>query len=234
MLDRMGRSWKDTILNPLERAIPQCLSPNAITGISLLPGLAAAVLAGAALWGWAIAAFAVNRVLDGLDGIVARARDTQTDFGGYLDIMADFAVYAAIPIGVWLGATDAGVSTVVADGRPAQSAITTALPVVVLLAIFYLNAASWMYLSALIERRRATGPDQTGPHESQEAGSSTPPVGHEFTTIVMPTGVVEGTETVVFFALFLVLPDHYATLFWIMAAATAGGVVQRVLWARRT
>lgn len=212
MLDRIGRSLKDSILNPLERAIPRKLSPDMITWTSLIPGLATAVCAAFGLWGWAFAAFVTNRILDGLDGIVARTRRSQSDYGGYLDIMIDFVVYAAIPIGVWMGAGQ----------NPTPAAI---LPLVALLAVFYVNAASWMYLSALIEKRRATGAD----HDGANAGATAEP-----TSVTMPTGVVEGTETVIFFALFLLLPDYYATLFWIMAVGTATGVVQRLVWARRT
>src|SRR6056297_3466509 len=84
MLDRLGRSIKDSILNPLERTITRSLSHNAITWISLIPGLATAAFAAAGWWGWAIGAFAVNRILDGMDGIVARRRGMQSDYGGYL------------------------------------------------------------------------------------------------------------------------------------------------------
>lgn len=235
MLDRIGRSLKDSVLIPLERAIPRGISPNTVTWASLVPGVAAAVCAALGLWGWAFAAFAVNRVLDGLDGMIARKRDCQSDYGGYLDIVVDFAVYACIPIGVWLGATG---YTATAD-FPATAAV---LPLVVLLAVFYVNAASWMYLSAVIEKRRAMGAHRTAPHHSAAvtpggAGNSANPrsaTPAELTSVTMPTGVVEGTETVVFFALFLLLPSYYPLLFSIMAVATAAGVVQRLIWAYRT
>jgi len=42
----------------------------------------------------------VDRVLDGLDGVVARQRNKQTDFGGYLDIILDFTVYSIIPVAI--------------------------------------------------------------------------------------------------------------------------------------
>ncbi|MFW5826696.1 MAG: CDP-alcohol phosphatidyltransferase family protein [Alkalispirochaeta sp.] len=209
----MGRSFKDSILNPLERTIPAGLSPSAITGISLIPGLATAVCAAAGWWGWSIGLFAINRVLDGLDGIVARRRGTQSDFGGYLDIMADFTVYAAIPIGVWLGARG-----IAGDG----GATAGALPLVVLLAVFYVNAASWMYLSAILEKRGA---------QTAAAATARAPLA---TSVTMPSGVVEGTETILFFALFLLFPAQYAILFWVMAGATAAGVVQRLIWAAKT
>jgi phosphatidylglycerophosphate synthase len=40
----------------------------------------------------------LNRLCDGLDGIVARVSGRQTDFGGYLDIGIDFTIYALIPV----------------------------------------------------------------------------------------------------------------------------------------
>ena len=200
MLDGIGRKLKDVILYPLVQALPRAIHPNAITVASLIPGVAAAVLAATGLWWWAQAAFWLNRGLDGLDGLVARQRGQQSDFGGYLDIMVDFAVYAALPIGVWWG-----------SGATPSMATTVAL--VVLLAVFYVNGASWMYLSAVLEKRR-----------SAHRGS---------TSVAMPGGLIEGTETVVFFTLFLAFPRWAAPLFALMAAGTAIGVAQRLLWARR-
>ncbi|MBK6433761.1 CDP-alcohol phosphatidyltransferase family protein [Candidatus Amarolinea dominans] len=75
---------------------------------------------------------ATSRILDGLDGMLWRhLTQQQTDFGGYLDIVADFVVYAAVPIGLFLGraTTELGVG------------------LALLLGSFYINAASWMYLS---------------------------------------------------------------------------------------
>jgi len=34
----------------------------------------------------------LNRILDGMDGMVARKRNISTKFGGYLDILVDFTV----------------------------------------------------------------------------------------------------------------------------------------------
>lgn len=234
MVDPVGRRVKDAILNPIARVVPAAVTPNTITLLSLLPGVATAILAAYGMWGWAIAAFTLNRVLDGLDGLLARARALQSDFGGYLDILIDFLVYAIIPIGVWLGAAaplaGAGGEGLGAPGPMAATTIAgralllSSLPLITLLAIFYVNAASWMFLSSVIEKRRAgklgsTGADQDEPRQ---------------TTVEMPTGLVEGTETVVFYFLFLLLPEHYSLLFYLMAAGTAIGVVQRLIWAKRS
>ncbi|MGQ7148234.1 CDP-alcohol phosphatidyltransferase family protein, partial [Escherichia sp. SS-MK2] len=56
--------------------------------------------------GWYLAALVVillNRLLDGLDGALARRRGL-TDAGGFLDISLDFLFYALVPFGFILAA----------------------------------------------------------------------------------------------------------------------------------
>ena len=67
-------------------------------------GLAMLALA-AQHYGAALALILANRALDGLDGAVARHRGP-TDFGGFLDIVSDFVVYAGIVFGFALGRPD--------------------------------------------------------------------------------------------------------------------------------
>lgn len=86
----------------------------------------------------------------------------------------------------------------------------------VLLASFYLNIVSWAYLSALAEKRGAGAAAQ---------GSAT--------SIVMPTGLVEGAETVALYTAMLVIPGWLPGWFWVMAGFVALTVVQRVVWAAR-
>ena len=100
------------------------VSPTALTGVGLLAGLAAAALAAAGLPLAALALWLLNRLLDGLDGELARAFGRQSDLGGYLDILADFTVYALIPLGLAF-----------ADGSP-----MTYLTLGVMLSVFYVNA----------------------------------------------------------------------------------------------
>lgn len=47
---------------------------------------------------WALGAILLNRLLDGLDGTLARLT-TPTDRGGFLDIVLDFLFYSAVPLG---------------------------------------------------------------------------------------------------------------------------------------
>lgn len=86
----------------------------------------------------------------------------------------------------------------------------------VLVASFYVNIVSWAYLSALAEKRGA----------GAVASGAT-------TSIVMPTGVVEGAETIVLYALMLAVPAWLPGWFWLMAALVVLTVVQRVVWAAR-
>jgi len=79
------------------------LTPSQVTLLGFTLAIVASVLTAA---GWASAAIVVwwlGRLFDGTDGIYARATDQVTDFGGYLDIVADMAAYGAMIIGfaVW-------------------------------------------------------------------------------------------------------------------------------------
>jgi phosphatidylglycerophosphate synthase len=126
VIDRALRRHKDVALAPLARALPDGVHPTALTAAAGLPALAVG------LW-------LLNRLLDGLDGALARRTGRQSDLGAYADILSDVVVYAAIPIGIAAGQ----------DGQAAWIAAGA------LLATFYVNAIAWSYLSALLERRGA-------------------------------------------------------------------------------
>ncbi len=200
MLDEWFRLRKERWLAPAACALGRWFTPLALTLLALVAGLGSAVAASRAAWRLALALWLLNRLLDGLDGTVARVTQRQTDFGGYLDILLDFVVYAAMPIGI----------AVALDTRAVW------LAAVVLLASWFVNAASWMYLAAVLERRGA-GASARG----------------ELTSVTMPSGLVAGTETVLFFVAFLLWPEQFVTLAWIMAAGVTVGIVQRLVWAAR-
>jgi len=199
MFDHLLRGLKDRLLAPLAMLL-RGVSPNLLSLVALVLGLSAAAAAARGAWGIGLALWIANRVTDGLDGTVARVANRQTDFGGYLDILLDFVVYAAIPLGFALQSPDRVVL----------------LWAVALEGIFFVNACSWMYLSAVLEKR-ASGARATG----------------ELTTVTMPPALVAGFETVVFFALFYLFPSRLPLLFGLMTALVAINVVQRLLWARR-
>lgn len=139
MLDSITRPLKNRFLHPVASRLAARVHPGTITVASMLFGLLAAVAVAEGRFGLGLLGWTVNRILDGLDGAVARAGGRQSDFGGYIDIIADFTVYSAIPIGVAI------------HFASAASWLATS----VMLAAFYVNSASWMYLSALLEKRSA-------------------------------------------------------------------------------
>ena len=49
----------------------------------------------------------------------------------------------------------------------------------------------------------------------------------------MPEGIVGGTETVVFYTLFLLWPAHLVALFLLMSVLVVASIVQRFVWAMR-
>lgn len=199
MFDQTLRVYKDDLLRPLAAQLRR-VSPNVITVLAMVIGMAAAGAA-AQQWYWAaLGLWLLNRLLDGLDGMVARVHDRQSDFGGYLDIVLDFVVYAAVPVGLYWG------------NQTGMNALALAF----LLSSFYINAASWIYLSAILEKR-SVGASARG----------------EVTTVTMPNGLVAGAETILFFCLFLLWPG---ALFWLFSAMTVMvllSVGQRLVWARR-
>jgi len=200
MFDRYLRGVKDRCLAPLARMLGPGLSPATITWVAFGAGLAsaAAVLAGAMAWGLFL--WIANRVLDGLDGTHARVHGRESQFGGYLDIVLDFVVYAAIPIAI---AARQGTQTLTFAG-------------LLLVASFYVNTASWMYLAAILEQR----------HEGATARG-------ESTAVTMPPGLIGGAETVGFYVSFFIWPAYQTWLFQTMAALVFVNVVLRLNWARR-
>jgi phosphatidylserine synthase len=76
------------------------IAPGALTASSLLCGVGAGTAAAAGSRWIALVLWLAGRVLDGLDGALARATQRAGDLGGYLDLLADTVGYAAVPLGV--------------------------------------------------------------------------------------------------------------------------------------
>lgn len=197
MRDKQLRMLKDRLLEPIAHATGARLHPTAISLIGFAVGLIACAAALAGSYFVGLVLWLLNRTIDGLDGTVARATNRQSDLGGYIDILLDSVIYAALPIALALS-----VET--------EVALIAAL---ILLASFYVNTASWMGLSAILERRKQTDSRQT--------------------TLAMPGGLIEGAETILFYCLFFLRPEHLVSLFLIMAALVTVTVGQRLIWAVR-
>jgi phosphatidylglycerophosphate synthase len=200
MIDKVLRSPKEQLLTPVAARSLRSIHPTTITIAAFAVGVVAAVAAWQQMYGAALALWALNRVLDGLDGTVARLHDKQSDLGGYLDIVLDITVYALVPLALAFGINSADVY----------------MSLAFLLGTFYVNGASWMYLAALLEKRR---------HGAAMQG--------ELTTVTMPGGLIEGTETIIFYTLFLLLPVYLPALFTIMGVLVIFTAGQRLVWAMR-
>lgn len=99
MFDARLRPLIDPPLNAMGRVLAGMgIGANMVTLAALVPGLVAAFAIAHHHYLAGLALILLNRLLDGLDGAVARATRT-TDFGGFLDIVADFIFYIAVPIG---------------------------------------------------------------------------------------------------------------------------------------
>ena len=136
MFDARLRPLIDPPLNAAGRRLAAAgVAADAVTlaGFACGMGAALAVWAGTPL----LAALLIlaNRLADGLDGAVARARG-RTDRGGYLDIVLDFFFYGAIPFAFAL-----------AD--PAANALAASA----LLLGFYMNGASFLGFAIMAEKR---------------------------------------------------------------------------------
>src|SRR5688572_1905395 len=97
MLDNVLRHFKDRLLDPVARRLPGA-TPVAVTLITLTVGLVGLFLLTQQAYYWGLACWLLNRLLDGLDGSVARVHHRQSDWGGYVDILSDYVVYAGFPV----------------------------------------------------------------------------------------------------------------------------------------
>ena len=99
MIDPLLRRWLGP---PLDRAGAWLAERGARANAATLTGFAIGLLAVPLLavehYGWALLAIVINRVVDGLDGAIARRKGASA-FGGYLDIVCDMAFYGAVPLG---------------------------------------------------------------------------------------------------------------------------------------
>ena len=97
MLDARLRRLIDPPLDRLGAPLAaRGVSANAVTVTGFALGLGAAAAIASRAWLLGLALLLLNRLCDGLDGAIARRRGL-TDLGGFLDIVLDFLIYAAVP-----------------------------------------------------------------------------------------------------------------------------------------
>lgn len=135
MFDTMLRPIIDPPLNAAARMLARSgLSANAVTVVGGVAGVAAGGAIAAGRFALAVGLIALSRLADGLDGPLSR-QTRSTDLGGYLDVIADYAFYTAIPMGF-------------AFARPEWT-----LPAACLLAGFLMASTSFLGFATLAAKR---------------------------------------------------------------------------------
>lgn len=198
MRDSVLRAKKDEVMVPLAERLFASVHPNAVSAVAMVVGLMAVVAVLQEQYWLGLALWLANRILDGLDGVVARVHAKQSDFGGYLDLLLDFVIYLAVPIAfiavaptpfnLWAG--------------------------IALISVYVLNTLSWTVLAALLEKRNM-----------QSAG--------RLTSMEMPTGLIEGAETILVYTIFFLAPAYVGIIFLVFAGLVLFTAAQRVVWAAR-
>lgn len=138
MFDGRLRRLLDPALDRAGAAVGRLgVSANAVTVAGFALGVAAWAALAVPHYPAALGLILGNRLLDGLDGAVARHRG-MTDLGGYLDIVLDFLFYAGVPF-------------FFAVGRPED-----ALPAAFLVFSFVGTGTSFLAFAAVAARRGLT------------------------------------------------------------------------------
>ncbi len=135
MFDSRLRTYIDPPLNASGRTLARRgVTANATTLVGLVIGIIAALMIAFGCPMLALIPLLLSRLADGLDGAVARATQ-KTDFGGYLDIAADFLFYGMIPLAFVIM-------------NPDSNGIAGAF----LLTSFYFNGTSFLGFAILAEK----------------------------------------------------------------------------------
>ncbi len=107
MLDGAVRKLLDPVFNVIARYLAKTgISANFITLAAVLVGLAVLIPLTLQNYLVALALIVVNRLMDALDGAVAR-RNGITDLGGFFDVVGDFIFFGAVVLGFALAAPEA-------------------------------------------------------------------------------------------------------------------------------
>ncbi len=200
MLDGLMRGVIDAPLNRGGRWLAaRGASADVVTLVGLGLGLLSAAMLAAGAPGLLVAIpLLASRLCDGLDGAVARAKG-KSDFGGYLDIVCDFAFYGAVPVAFVILS-------------PATNGAAGAF----LLFCFYVNGATFLGYAILAEKRRM---------ETSGRGEK---------SLYFTAGLLEGTETILFFLFIVLWPTLFVPAAWGFGLLCLVTALARVLLAVRT
>lgn len=129
-----------------QQVIQWGFNANQVTVIGFLIGISALPLLAFEHYWLALLAILLNRLLDGLDGTIARLTQT-SDRGGFLDIVLDFLFYSAVPLGFALA-------------NPAENALAAA----VLIYSFIGTGSSFLAFAIFAAKRQISS--SVYPHKS--------------------------------------------------------------------
>lgn len=136
MLDGAVKRLFDPVFDGVARYLARTgVSANFITLTAVAVGLAVLIPLAMQNYLLALGLIAVNRVLDALDGAVAR-RNGITDLGGFFDVVGDFIFFGAVVLGFALA-------------EPAANSLAASW----LLFAFMGSEASFLAYAALAEKR---------------------------------------------------------------------------------
>lgn len=207
MFDIALRSYKDLLFEPISHSVPGPFTPLRITAVGFTCGLFACFFACADYRSLSLVFWILNRSLDCLDGAVARHRKQQSDLGGFFDLLADFVIFALIPICCCLQHAF--------NILEAHRHVPELLLVALLEAAFFINNFILFYIAALVEKSKAEGAQRRA---------------DEVTSLVMRPALIEGFESGVFFTLMLAMPSMIGPLALVMFLGVVIGTSQRVRW----
>jgi phosphatidylglycerophosphate synthase len=136
MFDRIAlKITKPAVDRAARLIVKQGFNADQVTLIAFAFGMFASMLITFGLTWLAVMPLLVGRLLDGLDGAVAR-QTKQSDRGAFMDIALDFLFYASVPL-----------AFAIADPQH------NALPAAVLLAAFVGTGTSFLAYATLAEKR---------------------------------------------------------------------------------
>ena len=135
MLDRHTRGVAASTLDPVATWLAdRSVGANYLTALGFVFGFGACGAIAYGQWTLGLGLWLVNRLFDGLDGLVAR-KSEPSDLGGFLDLSADFAIYAGFVVAVAIALPHARLVSVV------------------LLATYYLSGTAFLTWSGLVQKQ---------------------------------------------------------------------------------
>ena len=191
MLDSQIQKFSQKPLSILAKFFLKLIEPNHMTILGFIFGLFMCVLVFFQFYFLALILLVLNRLCDGLDGIMARLT-IPTPLGGYLDIVHDFTIYSGFVLAFGLSNSNYTIISMI-------------------LLFLYIGTGTTFLARAALQ----TQLDKTA--KSFDLKNELPK------GFYYSSGLIEGTETIIYMVLCLLLPNFYnflSILFGILCLIT--------------